>query len=334
MKVLLYFEKEKALRQSGIGRALRHQKQALESNGIDYTLDPKDSFDIAHINTNFFKSYRLLKKCKKQGKKVIVHGHSTFEDFRKSFRCWKLIEPIFDHLIIRMYRNADAIITPTEYSKHLIENYKGVTCPVYSLSNGINLTDYAYSGKKVKQFRNYFKLKSNDKVVIGVGLFFERKGILDFFEVARNMPDVKFIWFGHLDKIMTQSKILRAIKKRPANVIMPGYIDGDIIKGAFSNANLVFFPTLEETEGIVVLEALASKTPVLVRDIPVFDSWLKDGINCLKAKDNDGFIKKINHAIYNDLNSIKESGYKTVKEREITLVGKKLIDIYKTVLEN
>ena len=334
MKVLLYFEKEKALRQSGIGRALRHQKQALESNGVEYTLDSKDSFDIAHINTNFFQSYRLLRKCKKEGKKVIVHGHSTFEDFRKSFRCWKLIEPIFDYLIIRMYRNADAIITPTEYSKHLIENYKGVTCPVYSLSNGINLSDYAYSGQKVKQFRNYFKIKANEKVVIGVGLFFERKGILDFFEVAKQMPDVKFIWFGHLDKIMTQGKILRAIKKRPTNVIMPGYIDGDIIKGAFSNANLVFFPTLEETEGIVVLEALASRTPVLVRDIPVFNPWLEDGVNCLKAQDNDEFIKKINYALYNDLSKIVDSGYKTVSEREITLIGKKLIDIYKEVLKN
>lgn len=334
MKVLLYFEKEKALRQSGIGRALRHQKQALESNGIEYTLDPKDTFDIAHINTNFFESYRLLKKCKKEGKKVVVHGHSTFEDFRKSFRCWKLIEPIFDHLIIRMYRNADAIITPTEYSKHLIENYKGVKCPVYSLSNGIQLSDYEYSGKKVKQFRNYFKLKPNEKVIIGVGLFFERKGILDFFEVARQLPDVKFIWFGHLSKLMTQGKILRAIKKKPSNVIMPGYIDGDIIKGAFSNANLVFFPTLEETEGIVVLEALASKTPVLVRDIPVFDKWLEDNKNCLKAKDNDEFIKKINYALYNDLGEITEQGYKTVEEREITIIGKKLIDIYNTVLKN
>ncbi|MCH5180128.1 MAG: glycosyltransferase family 4 protein [Erysipelotrichales bacterium] len=334
MKVLLYFEKEKALRQSGIGRALRHQKQALEANGVDYTLDPKDSFDIAHINTNFFESYRLLKRCKKEGKKVIVHGHSTFEDFRKSFRCWKLIEPFFDRLIIRMYRNADAIITPTQYSKHLIENYKGVTCPVYSLSNGINLPDYAYSGKKVKQFRNYFKLKPQEKVVIGVGLFFERKGILDFFEIARQMPDVKFIWFGHLSKIMTQGKILRAIKKRPSNVIMPGYIDGDIIKGAFSNANLVLFPTLEETEGIVVLEALASKTPVLVRDIPVFDGWLEDNVNCLKAKDNDEFIKKINYALYNDLSNIIENGYKTVTEREIALVGKELVNIYHEVLKN
>lgn len=332
MKALLYFEKEKSLRQSGIGRALRHQKQALEASGVSYTLNPKDDFDIAHINTNFYKSYRLLKTLKKQGKKVIVHGHSTFEDFRKSFRLWKVIEPFFDHMIIRMYRNADAIITPTPYSKRLIENYKGVNCPVYALSNGINLKDYEYSGAKIKKFRNYFKLKPDDKVVMGVGLFFERKGILDFFEIARSMPNVKFIWFGNLNKILTQGKILRAIKKRSSNVIMPGYIDGDIIKGAFLNANLVFFPTYEETEGIVVLEALASKTPILVRDIPVFDPWLVNGVNCLKAKNNEEFIKKINYALYHNLDDLVNEGYKTVKEREISLVGESLKEIYQKTL--
>ena len=133
---------------------------------------------------------------------------------------------------------------------------------------------------------------------------------------------------------MTQGKILRAIKKRPHNVIMPGYIDGDIIKGAFSNANLVFFPTLEETEGIVVLEALASNTPVLVRDIPVFEQWLQDGVNCLKAKTIEGFVKKIKYALYNDLSLLKEAGYKIAQEREISKIGSKLKKIYEEILKN
>lgn len=64
MKVLLYFEGMKYIKKSGVGRALKHQMKALESQGIEYTLDPKDSFDIAHINTYGIKSSRLLKRCK------------------------------------------------------------------------------------------------------------------------------------------------------------------------------------------------------------------------------------------------------------------------------
>ncbi|UKI48766.1 MAG: glycosyltransferase [Clostridium sp.] len=76
---------------------------------------------------------------------------------------------------------------------------------------------------------------------------------------------------------------------------MPGYISGDIIKGAFHSADLLFFPSYEETEGIVVLEALASKLPVLVRDIGVYKPWLKDGISCYMGKNNDDFINKIDY---------------------------------------
>ncbi len=38
VKVLLYFESEKMLAKSGIGRALDHQKRALTEVGISYTL--------------------------------------------------------------------------------------------------------------------------------------------------------------------------------------------------------------------------------------------------------------------------------------------------------
>ena len=86
MKILLYFEGQNVIGKSGIGRALSHQKRALSSIGIDYTLDPKATdYDILHINTYGPKSLRLVKKAKRLGKKIVFHAHSTEEDFRNSF---------------------------------------------------------------------------------------------------------------------------------------------------------------------------------------------------------------------------------------------------------
>ena len=39
-----------------------------------------------------------------------------------------------------------------------------------------------------------------------------------------------------------------------------------------SGANAFFFPSYEETEGIVVLEAFASHQHVVLRDIPVYEA--------------------------------------------------------------
>lgn len=85
MKVLLYFEGHSLLSHSGIGRAREHQMAALRSQNVEYTLSPKDDFDIAHINTIGTGSAHVANMAHARGKKVIVHAHSTREDFMNSF---------------------------------------------------------------------------------------------------------------------------------------------------------------------------------------------------------------------------------------------------------
>ena len=333
MKVLLYFEGQEAIKTSGIGRALSHQIRALQSQGIEYTLNPKDDFDIAHINTLWAKSGAVLRRCKKKGIPVIVHGHSTFEDFRKSFKAWQLVAPFYNSRIRRMYSRADLVITPTPYSKGLIEGY-GFVKKVIDISNGIDLQEYAENLDAQKAFREKFGIKEGEKFVMGVGFPFERKGIQDFFEVARSFPDVKFIWFGALQKILTNHKVKVWVKNRPANAIMAGYCKGDLIHGAYQQATCLFFPSLEETEGIVVLEALASHCPLVVRNIGVYEPWLKDGVNAHIEKDNAGFIKTIDSLLKNGENkAILDEGYKVVEARTLEIVGCKLKEAYESLLK-
>ena len=52
---------------SGLGKAIKHQMKALDSVGIKYTTNPKEDYDILHINTYFPKSYFFAKKAKKNG---------------------------------------------------------------------------------------------------------------------------------------------------------------------------------------------------------------------------------------------------------------------------
>lgn len=81
MKVLLYFEGQHMIRRSGIGHAMRHQMAALDTQGIEWTLNEKDDYDILHLNTVGVASERIAKKARREGKKIVVHAHSTQEDF-------------------------------------------------------------------------------------------------------------------------------------------------------------------------------------------------------------------------------------------------------------
>ena len=151
---------------------------------------------------------------------------------------------------------------------------------------------------------------------------------MDFFRIAKEFPEVTFIWFGDSAKITIPHKINKAIKKRPRNVIMPGYIDNDILKGALQYASCFLFPTKEETEGIVILEALASYTPILVSNIPTYKDWLTDGKDCYKANSIMEFVNKLEYILTHDNTEITKKGYEVVKERRIEIIGQKLKSVY------
>ncbi len=326
MKVLLYFEGIEKIKKSGIGRAMSHQMKALQSAGVDFTIYPNEPYDMVHINTLYSKSKKLLKHCNKNNIPVIVHGHSTYEDFRDSFRAWKLMKLWFYPQLTYMYKHAGMIITPTPYSEKLIKSY-GLCEDVINVSNGIALEDYKPNKQWVEDFKNHFGI-TDQKVVIGIGFPFQRKGLHDFIEVARMNPNITFIWFGYLQKILTSHMMLKAMKNKPENVILPGYIDNKIIKGAMQYASCLFFPSYEETEGIVVLEALASHCPVLLRRIGVYDGWMVENKNCLMASDNNEFNEKLHQIMSIDTTKMVEEGYKVVEERTLDKIGQKLKKIY------
>lgn len=331
MKILLFEELQKLLKISGIGRAFRQQTLALEMNGIKVLHRPDGPFDLVHFNTAFLESQYFLRKAKARGIPVVVHAHSTREDFLNSYNFAPLVQKGFYRMLDAMYSRADLIITPTEYSRSLLKSYGNITCPIHVLTNGVDLKEYQRDEQKEQAFRDYFGLSPEQKVVMGVGLLFERKGLQDFIEVARMLPDVTFIWFGKLSRAFQTGAIRKAIRNKPDNVLMPGYLAGDIIKGAFTSSDCLLFPSYEETEGIVVLEAMASRLPVIVRDIPVYAGYTS-GRELLKGRSNEEFAAAVRHMLKQDTAHLTEAAWQSVSTKDLSIMGSRLKEIYSELL--
>ena len=333
MKVLLYTEGLKTVGKSGLGKAVKHQIRALEDNNIEYSLDPKDieTCDIVHINWYLLKSYFLAKKAHKLGKKVVYHAHSTEEDFKNSFILSNQLSKIFKWWISKCYRLGDVIITPTNYSKRLLEGYN-LNREIYAISNGLDTKFFEHDDVWGREFRKQYGYSEDDKIIMGVGLYLKRKGILDFVELAKRMSEYKFIWFGYLDLKLVPKEIKDAVHTKLPNLKFAGYVEPKTLRKAYSGCNLYLFPTLEETEGIPILEALCERIPTLVRDIPVFEEY-EDNKVVYKAKDVDEFETKIKAILNNELKPLKEEGYRVAKKKDVKLVGKELVELYKKVLD-
>lgn len=331
MKVLLYSEGLKYIGKSGLGRAIEHQKKALTMEGIEYTTDFRDDFDLLHINTYYWQSYRLLHKVKKDGKPIVFHAHSTQEDFRNSFIFSNALAPLFNKWIMHCYNYGDVVLTPTPYSKRLLQN-AGLDKPIIPISNGIDLSFYQPDEEMRKAFRKKYGYAEYDKVIMSVGLYIKRKGILDFVALAKAMPEYQFVWFGYLNLHQVPHEIREAVETHLPNLTFAGYVTPGELRNAYCGADLFFFPTYEETEGIVLLEALAMGQDILVRDIPIYENDLIAGVHVYKGKTNAEFKQLIRGILEGELPSLGGAGHEQVKGKDLRHIGSELRDAYETAI--
>ena len=308
------------------------QKNSLKAEQVELTFDPQDDFDIVHFNTVFPGDYCMAKKAKRAGKKVVYHAHSTKEDFQNSFVGSNLAAPLFQRWIMKCYQTADLILTPTEYAKSVLKGY-GIRNPIAVISNGVDTHTFQKNAKDREVFRSRYGFRDEDKIVMSVGLYFERKGILDFVELAGRMPEYQFIWFGYTPKLQIPKKVRDAIHTRLPNLTFAGYVPKEELKQAYSSCDLFLFPSYEETEGIVVLEALASQIPVILREIPVYQNWLQNGRDVYKCRNNDEFWVRIHQVLQHQIPLLTDSGRERAKERDILCQAKKLKCYYNSLYD-
>lgn len=334
MKVLLYSGSQKLIERSGVGRAIYHQREALSRAGVEYTTDGRDDWDMVHINTIFPGSFLLALRARLAGKGVVYHGHSTDLDFRNSFVGSNLAAPLFKQWLKLCYGMGDMVVAPTPYAAKVIRSY-GLKKPVVSVSNGIDLDFYQRDEAAGRAFRQKYGFAEREKVILSVGLPIDRKGILDFIQLAKELPQYQFVWFGDLEVPMLPPHIKEALKTDLPNLHFPGYIRKEELRDAYCGSDVFLFLTQEETEGIVLLEALAMGCPVLVRDIPIYETWLEDGRDVNKARTVEEFRGKLMDMLEGEtakrLPQITMAGYQVASARSMDAVGQQLKRVYESV---
>ena len=328
MRIYIYRGGEKLVGRSGVGQAIRHQDACLRRAGVPLTDRWTGDTAAVHVNTVLPDSVVTALAAKLRGRKVVWYGHSTMEDFRGSFRGSDQLAPLFRRWIIFCYGLGDVVLTPTEYARGLLEGY-GLKRPVYSISNGVDTSFFRPDPSLRDVFRRRYGLCEGEQAVISVGHTIARKGLPEFLELAHRLPQVRFLWFGWTDPRLVPAEIRRAMEAAPDTVQVPGFVDRERLREAYCGADAFAFLSHEETEGIVVLEALACGIPMVVRDIPVYQGWLKDGKNVYKTSNTDEFVQIVMGLLDKSLPDLTPAGRLTAESRSLEAVGCRLREIYR-----
>lgn len=289
MKVCLYLEFYHFLggvlfRNIGTGllSSYRNQKKTLQLMGIPYVEAWDYSCDVLQINTPWLKSLFLMWRAKRRGIPVIVFSHVTVEDAMQVFRFMPFVAPLFRRYLKFAYDSADVICSPTAYTKSLLIAYGIRPEKIVVYSNGVDTrTFYSDDAKRALGRRTH---RMSGVVVGTVGLVIPRKGVDTFSKLAERFTEQQFFWFGHIYGTFL-------VKSLPANIPKNAHFTGYVqdILAAFNALDIFIFPSYEENQGMVILEAAAVGLPILVRDIPAYRDWLVHGENCLKAKSDEEF---------------------------------------------
>ncbi len=335
LSICLYYGHYNWVEKSGIGRARVHQFEALTRQQseapLDVHFDYRPSDRIVHINTVFLSSWWRAVLARWRGQLVVYHAHSTSQDFRNSFRFSNLLAPLFGFWLRCCYRQSDLVLTPTDYARQLLEGY-GLGRPIEVVSNGIDLSAFYPSAERRQSFRQRYGWSEDETVVLSVGHYMERKGFTDFLALAKRHPDWHFIWFGYTAAAVLSEPVREALKHKPDNVLLPGFVRSDELAEAYAGSDLFLFLTHEETEGIVLLEALASGVPVLVRDIEIYRDWVPEGEAVYKATDLASFDQTMQAMLSGVLPSTEEGALALAESRSLPVVGERLLSLYQEAM--
>ncbi|MDP3439655.1 MAG: glycosyltransferase, partial [Azonexus sp.] len=223
--------------------------------------------DLIHIQTPFIAQYAGLKAARTLGLPVVATYHTLFEEYLQhyaSFLPAGWLKGQARALSRRQCNALDAVIVPSTAMQQRLNSY-GVTVPLHVLPTGIPLAQFAVGNGPA--FRYKHGILSTRPLALFVGRVAHEKNIgflLDALLHARQLrPDILLVIAGEgpaMDDLKAQVKTLGLLD----SVQFIGYLDRQqALPDCYAAADAFVFASRTETQGLVLLEAMAAGLPVI-----------------------------------------------------------------------
>ncbi len=296
-------------------------------NVQDYNSEIHQNWDIIHALDIKHFDLKIFSKTKCP---VIIDIHDYYWirfypffciDFPLRYLFQKIRKSKYKKILLK----ADAVITHNDFMTTQIEHPQK-----YCVTLGIN----------TKKFLPLPKKKTKMPVILFIGKDFFRKGLLTLVKamkiIKKDFPDSKLLVLGHEYK---HSLLFFKVLSKGLNVEFPGNIPNDELSEIFQNSSVFVLPSYIEAFGIVLLEAMASKVPVVATDtggIPKVVQNNKTGIT-VPVADHKKLAKAIIRSLNQDFYIKKniETAYHFVNENHtIEKMVEDLQKVYEAVKNN
>lgn len=287
----------------GVGSAYLEQVKLVKDGGagkFDVIINDKQPHEIQHFHTLNLKHYYRLRRNKNKSVNV-VYVHFLPHTLDGSIKLpWPLFK-LFKRYVMRFYRKADHLVVVNPIFIKELMDYNIPAKKINYIPNYVSKEQFHPLDKdKIAKIKEKYHIDPNKKVVLSAGQIQTRKGVNDFLEVAKLLPDVTFVWAGGFSfkKITDGYKELKAkVDKAPNNVKFIGIIPREEMNDIYNIADVVFMPSYNELFPMTILESVNIGTPLVLRNLELYEDILFK--KYLACANNEEFAKAINDLLTN-----------------------------------
>jgi glycosyltransferase involved in cell wall biosynthesis len=227
----------------------------------------KEKYDIIHVHTPFVAHYLGLKLARKLNIPCIETYHTFFEDYLHHYLPWvpKFMARGMARMISKQQCNAvDAIVAPSQPMLDVLRGY-GVKVSAEVIPTGLQLSSFNVADGKA--FREKYGIDLDRPMLLYVGRVAFEKNI-DFLlgmakVLSEERPDILLVVTGEGPAEASLHKLAKTLNIEK-NVKFIGYLDRNTeLNACYQAADVFVFASKSETQGLVLLEAMAQGTPVV-----------------------------------------------------------------------
>jgi glycosyltransferase involved in cell wall biosynthesis len=204
--------------------------------------------------------------------------------------------------------------------------------------NGVNTEVYAGHGEDLREFRSKFALPE-EKIVLFVGRLVYEKGVhvlVNAVPKVLEKANAKFIIVGNG---YMKEQLSGLVKSRGLahKVLFTGFVDDETLRKLQRCADVSVVPSLFEPFGIVALEAMAARSPIVVSDTGGLSEIVEHDVSGVKVyvNDPDSLAWGINRVLADNgfANWLRTNAFKKVQEKyNWDKIGQQTSNIFRTVL--
>jgi len=267
------------------------EDRRMQWGGLNRVLStiPRGQVDVVHIQTPFIAHYAAARFARRNGVPCVATYHTFFEEYLHHYV--PVLPRSIGRYLARSFTRSQcadvqALIAPSDPMRDVLLEY-GVSTPIHVLPTGLPAD--RFNPGIAERFRSEQGIPAGRPLVTYVGRVAHEKNIeflvKVFVEVRKTVPEAMLVIAGEgpAREPLRQLVARLGLEK---DVHFAGYLDRNTgLLDCYAAANVFVFASRTETQGLVLLEAMAQGAPVVSTAELGTRSVLKAGCGALVVEE-------------------------------------------------